>query len=546
MVYTRDMPHPLDLEKPDPSAVEGIPTHTWDNPLLITQAVSQMRGLIPPDPDGYKAQYILSSRYIKKLEDVENQLGPNHSSAVDTEYCGAQFRRKLLAYRIFQINDLPVEILRHIFHYVTALPDPYMNYDTQRTRLASVCNYWRQVAIEDKVLWRTLGFSGKHPWNNTFLAMERADGAFLEVFICEPVVQGSPKLRSNHVADLFRRLMPKLSKVKTLSIRLDTEEGIWEAMKWLNLPIELCGSPSELQQLAIWFNLRPQDDGSPYFNLFDGRTPKLSNLLIQGLECPWGKMHGAELTTLDLRHLGHQAPDLSQFRGTLAGSPKLRRLVLHWAGPFEGTEQQSPIRLLDLHELFICAYHVDNLIYALAQFDAPALRWLELGEIVGDSIAVIDWFVQSRRFTGLQELALQGLTLSDTPKAMEALVRWFDSMPRLKSLKVTRVDTILFDALLADPRHHRSGQPPPKDHDLLEALCPKLSVFHLGQQDVQATCGFIRGREMLGVPFKRAFIDRKWQSRTLEEARQLDQAFPSGFIPLDTHSVPVEVLAEDR
>jgi hypothetical protein len=228
-------------------------------------------------------------------------------------------RRNTLA----PISLLPPEILARVFHFLV-LKDSI--------RATYVCQFWRQVALDDSSLWAKISSTSE----NTKLISEmlvRAKNAPLDIYIC---------LRSWSGREMLRIFPPHLSHTRELRLygllRTIHSNSIQDICSREAPALEHFELGSSFNSLITFREL----EGTA---LFKGRTPRLRTLCLSQVLFPWSHIPRGQLTQITI-HLFKELPasyaplygDLNQLVNLLVGCPELKILVLDRCLPFQLTE----------------------------------------------------------------------------------------------------------------------------------------------------------------------------------------------------------------
>ena len=235
-VHTR---HPFQLVPDEPSPVRrnrligGLPVGQWDHPQ-ITQTLTKnaIEPKEPLDPAQVRARSIVVKRELRSLEAKRMQVDDENGLTFDFALDALRLQRKILAHRTASdLERLPVELTKWIFELCCINPEAYANHNLQRTRISSVCRYWRQVALQDPLLWRTLWFSGHYPWKSTVLALSRTGDAQLDVRISDPIKyrndpEQPPKLTVLQLGHLMHMLLPHVHRISPPRVKISSCSNI--------------------------------------------------------------------------------------------------------------------------------------------------------------------------------------------------------------------------------------------------------------------------------------------------------------------------------
>ncbi|TEB39325.1 hypothetical protein FA13DRAFT_1770255 [Coprinellus micaceus] len=123
------------------------------------------------------------SALTRQLEEISQSL-----TALWTEY-------GVLHNSSIYVNRLPTEILRHIFSFCLTVPrlagDGYYVYEEERPStevvLSHVCHHWRDIAVNDPLLWRSFRYKTprwkRNPITRFSTYLERSAPTSMDLFI---------------------------------------------------------------------------------------------------------------------------------------------------------------------------------------------------------------------------------------------------------------------------------------------------------------------------------------------------------------------------
>jgi F-box-like len=224
---------------------------------------------------------------------------------------------------------LPPELLARIFHFL-ALVEPSWSSPGKLgwIRATHVCQYWRQVALEDSSLWATIsGVPESKRWIAEMLARAKCAPLAIDLDLVDP--------QSN---EILSRFPSRFSHTRKLRLR-----GL--SLAYLDNVRELCGLEAPVLE---HFELDMSDCSSPVTfdqligtKFFKGKSPKLRTFSLCHVRVPWSLIPRAQLFQLRIvlppeisSTSGISLPDvLNQFIDVLANSPGLEDLVLQYCLP---------------------------------------------------------------------------------------------------------------------------------------------------------------------------------------------------------------------
>ncbi|KAH9925361.1 uncharacterized protein BXZ73DRAFT_103246 [Epithele typhae] len=282
------------------------------------------------------------------------------------------------------IHSLPPELIRSIFELsVYSQPDPDHRLHSQHTAevtISHVCHQWRQIALDNPLLWTQIHFRTKAHY-------ERAD-----------------KTPSKSIRPPLPRRLPPVFNVVLPYIRLWRELHL----KVADLPckqkarevLSTCGVAPNLRTLQLW---HVQDWQTPerLFNhigpapvvVFGGELPSLKHIILQGVNLPWHSspfLRG--LTSVEFalhsdnvrmpfslwRDMLRQSPPSNAFPSTtLAPAPTPRTLS-------PPTALTDPVQLPALAEVDLHDLDPHYLVSLFRTIHAPNVRSLSLEMAIDD------------------------------------------------------------------------------------------------------------------------------------------------------------------
>ncbi|KAI0257204.1 hypothetical protein BJV78DRAFT_1160939 [Lactifluus subvellereus] len=446
---------------------------------------------------------------------------------------GALCRRKLLLWRTFPFDDLPVEIVINIFRYAVWSTHGPPEGLLSRFHLTWVCRRWRNIAVLDQTLWSAILFSDlKIGYARSILFFQRAGTATLDLRIEDDektrVTPAQPM-----TADDMQRLMDILT-TKSSQIRMFIAVvKMWPPI--LVLLDRLHKSSRSLQQLErieIHRTGRPYHwDGPDYplsdyqhaLALCDGRTRRVKFICLNGIHLDWEKCRLANLTILDLRRMPpHLGPSLERFREMLKSSPNLRKLSLDGAGPVEppgrAANSYAPVFLPRLESFVLGDVFAEYAAFCAGIIHAPNVCEVTLLNLVGeDHTPVIE--ALTGKFPELLMATLYALRVPKSRQNAKAVAEWLLSIPKVRFMRMAMMKPHLFANFFVDGRLHlRDDIPLIVTLEESEAilgngpiiLCPQLEAIEVQLIDHDSVINFAYGRAKDGVPLRRLYVHKEW------------------------------------
>ena len=286
-----------------------------------------------------------------------------------------KLRRNALA----PISSLPPEVFAVIFSFVR-LPD-YLILAEGPDKLsclpiAHVCHRWREIAINQPLLWSHVDFATLTSAGATeMLARAKTVPLHLEAIV--PIGRWD----NSRFAMFQNELQAHVSHIFHLGISAEhlhlrnTLEGLISpapTLEYLSLANE------EYQHRTIQPQVLIPD------NIFAGTTPRLARLILQNCDISWKSplLKGLRHLVIRTPSAGGR-PNLSVWLDALDGMPQLKTLTLHWSTPVVPPDASFPsdvertVTLSSLVHLDLSAPARDCGL-ALAHLALPALTWLFL------------------------------------------------------------------------------------------------------------------------------------------------------------------------
>ncbi len=521
-------------QTPPTSSRAYLPIDQWDSDVLFKAHLLRVH-----EPTVYdvvdlnltRARALWLKRQIRDLERLKASVAPRHSSDIETELSGCRLRRKILVWYMFPIQRLPEEILVQILRLVLQSSRSPSEATTHRLHLTWVCRMWREITINDKVLWSHIWIRDRPPYTRSLAWIDRAGSAPMEIRITEiekrhGETADPPKITAGQMAVLLDKILVKIATIHVMFIIVDTWPPALVALhKLRDAGVPLMMERFEIHRVGhpyAWTlpGVEPDEVRNP-IALFNGCAPKLKWLTINGLNIDWYRSPLSNLVTLDMRRmLMPTCPSMTRFRQMLANCPRLYRLAIDASGPRweqEG-EMFNPIHMPSIRELLIGDVSVRYATFIISQIIAPRIMCLNFMNMNGEDFGPLIAYLVGR-FPLVEILTLFSIAVLDDTRRenvnMGRLVAWLRSMPKLKILKIAHISPPMLDAFLEDPRDHF----PPTEESELEAgekneeerevLCPELRFFQLTAQVPNQILKFTQTRKALGVPLTRIYVTAK-------------------------------------
>jgi hypothetical protein len=287
---------------------------------------------------------------------------------------------KLRRNALSPVSYLPPEVFAVIFTFLcapgTSSPGGKPDHDLARLRISHVCHQWREIALNQPLLWSHLDF--------TTLSLAGAAATLVRAKSVPLYFEASI---SGHRWDdvrfrTFRReLQGRIPYIRHLRTRADLVR--------LSSTLEGLTSPAPtLEYLSLSSRLghRNRRGERPFLpdTLFDGSTPRLSCLELCNCNINWKSPLFKGLKYLEILTPSESArPKLAVWLSALDEMPQLKTLTLHSASPIAPPfpfDIRRSVTLPSLTHMDILASPTDCAL-ALAHLDLPALTWLCLTAI---------------------------------------------------------------------------------------------------------------------------------------------------------------------
>ncbi|KAJ7583536.1 hypothetical protein C8J56DRAFT_894201 [Mycena floridula] len=457
-------------------------------------------------------------------------------------------------YRLFRINDLPLEILTNIFRfYIWAVASPNQGV-LVRLYTTWVCRHWRFVAISDTTLWSAVWFRDHPLYERSWTWADRAGETMLDIRIND----SEKEPLSDADMDAFMdRLIPKLPHVRMLIILLQNWEPVLTVLKRLS-EASLVTAPGgltrfELHRLAQPFHwpgefFQPVGHTRYIYPAFGGvEMPSLRYFSVNGVNFDWDQSKLKNLTTIDLRRVPIQlSPKVHRFRQLLIDSPQLEKLSFDGAGPcVQPTYQNSngTIELKHLHTLVVANFTHQYAFQVFSHISAPNLLDMTLMNFFGDYTPL--YLKLAGRFPTIRLMTLYGVTVHNSAAGVRAFVRFIDSMPLLTYLRIASVGSDLLRTFLYDAdtfQFHKSLTGELADFYCFEAsalqgrlplhkdnprlMAPKLVTMEIEAMDSDAMRRFLTSRALSGYPMGKVYVAGPMPNLTRQKLQELAQLVP--------------------
>ncbi|KAG2156627.1 uncharacterized protein EDB93DRAFT_923591 [Suillus bovinus] len=547
-------------------AIMGTPDYKRRQEFLMSD---HLKKFPPPGTvDTSSKDMLLSTTFMRKMTLIQRIMQRQGSAANDDPryiylYDDMRFKRNIFYWRNFRMNDLPPEIITHIFRIAAWSTTTPAEGTHIRLLLTSVCTKWRRLMIEDCTLWSAIWFRDPPPYERSMEWFKRAGGAPLDIRINEHDADWKSKdddfrykeddhrFTPKQMEELMDKIFVKVSQIRMLVLVVDNWPPALVVLDKLQ-KAAYAGNVINMERIEIHRMGRPliwPEPGHTPSVLFGGQTRALKYLCLRGVHIDWNATPLSNLSTIDLRKIAmNVAPTLNRFREVLLACPRLQKLSLDGAGPQPSARMPDhiPINLPHLKVLIIGDFSLVYSCYILSQFKAPNVRDLTLMNLSGDDYTTMITAITGR-YKELRLLTLYTVNISPTEKGTKAMVRFLYAIPCLSYLRIASMNWHVIEAFNEDPREYGLG----KDIDTRSfpqnrpVLCPKLQTLEFQQLSGTKVAEWATRRKVLGAPLRRVYVNSPYISNvTAEEADMIHQAVGGLFIaPLGSTTPEERALA---
>ncbi|KAG2756436.1 hypothetical protein P692DRAFT_20825678 [Suillus brevipes Sb2] len=509
----------------------------------------------------------MSTMFMNKMMKIQRIIQRQGSATNDDPrfiylYDDMRFKRNIFYWRNFRMNDLPPEIITHIFRIAVWSTSTPAEGTHIRLLLTSVCAKWRRLMIEDCTLWSAIWFRDPPPYERSLEWFKRAGGAPLDIRINEHDADWKSKdddwsykeddhrFTTEQMEELMDKLFVKVSQIRMLVLVVDNWPPALVVLDKLQ-EAAYAGKTINMERLEIHRMGQPfvwLGPGRTPAVLFGGQTRALRYLCLSGVHIDWNATPLSNLSTIDLRKIAmNVAPTLNRFRDVLLACPRLQKLSLDGAGPQPSARKpdHTPINLPHLKVLIIGGFSMLYSCYILSQFKAPNVRDLTLMNLTGEDYTPMIAAITGR-YRELRLLTLYTVNISPTEGGTKAMVKFLYAMPHLSYLRIASMKWHVIEAFNEDPREYGLGrdtaiQSFPQNRLV---LCPKLQTIEFQQLSGTKMAEWAARRKELGVPLKRAYVNSPYVSNiTPEEADMIQQVVGLFIAPLGSTTPEERALA---
>ena len=499
---------------------------------------------------GFRARI---SQYQRSLQ---GPMQPSHIAALSAAKC----RLKVLLWRMFPFNSLPVEIVIDIFRYAVWTSLDSSEGTLLRFRLTSVCRRWRHIAIHDQTLWNTIWFKDvKFGYQRSKLYFERAGTSTLDLRIEDDDksrLSPGQSMSGDDMNRILDILMMKSNQIRMLIVVVELWPPILVLLDRLHRSSR---SLQQLERIEIHRTGRPYRwDGPGYplsdyqhaLGLFNGHAQRLDYVCLNGIHLDWDRSGLTNLTALDLRRMPPDlGPSIDRFCYMLESSPNLTKLTLDGAGPTGPANSAAlpfrPVFLPRLESLVLGDFLVSYAIFYAGIIHAPNVREITLLNLVGEDHTQLFKTITGS-FPQLLMLSLFSVKIRKAAENARTMVQWLLSIPKIKFVRMGLMEPDLLDLFCVDGRLHiRNDGPlmPATESPII--LCPELEAIEVQQIGINSVVKFISNRKKLEVPLRKLYIHHdSFESMSPDERAILEnENYEHNFVNVTSPATltPVEV-----
>ncbi|KAJ7069568.1 hypothetical protein C8F01DRAFT_976582 [Mycena amicta] len=368
------------------------------------------------------------------------------------------------------IYSLPVELVSRIFALGAAhqySDSPFLLRPDEDTAplaasadfqllVSQVCRHWRQVALRTSCLWTSLHFREPAHISRAETFLRRANANYSLDILVDTV---SPEehipgvtLCCDEMRTIFEMITPHVARWRAFHLKVRANECKLIARQALST----CGPAPRLETLQLYHfedyrtahNLYIATYRDPVV-IFNNVLPSLKNVSLIGVNLPWA--HAPYLQQLDALELAlhpdNIRPPYDAWDAMLRGSPRLRRLLLHYSGPRAASDEPSSrICVPTLEELSLTDLDPEHLATMLRTLELPRLITLSMDLPEQDFTGVVQLMTGTSPLHKSPPLPLAGLhtlrisALECQVGALAALIRGVSAL-RVLELDFSRISS---------------------------------------------------------------------------------------------------------
>jgi len=512
----------LDVVTSSSTRVPRIPASRWPPAKSWLQLAAQIESKITQNwvPHAFSQREIRDYRVltqkfisvIKVMEEHQTRIG---GQMVDLRVDQALFTKRMeyrtTFYRLFRINDLPVEIINNIFSFVCWQAPDSQSGIKWRLYLTSICRHWRTVAINHATLWNAIWMTDGPLFQQSLTWLDRAGRSDIDIRLNDTPQK---PLTLEGTQRLVQHIIPKISHIRSFVMVAQDWDPILciidafrrvaeERLPMIIRTFEVHRGGSVYVQLGTGYQPSFYTQPMP---LFGGAiVPSLRHVACNGVHFDWDKSHLSDLLTFDIRRMPlDKTPTLTQFRSILQNSPEMEKLLLDGAGPqhpqnAEVAKNLQPIPLPKLRFLILGDFHVNFALYTLSQITCSGVIDLTLMDLFGEDLSPF-FDLLNEKVTSVQSLTLL-VTRQLSPLSIESIVKWLHSLNELYFLRISGIHKTFFDLFLYNPETMLPANGPSEP-----TLCPKLTYLEVHSMDTDFLPDWVEKRVSFESPLKKIYI----------------------------------------
>ncbi|KAF5368563.1 hypothetical protein D9758_002243 [Tetrapyrgos nigripes] len=430
---------------------------------------------------------------ITNLESQRNDVPLDLRAEFYRQLFNARLDHDVRYFRLFRINDLPMEILSNILRFIVwSAPEPPMGI-LWRLELTWVCSRWRNAAIGDPTLWSAIWFRDQPPFTRSLAFVQRAKRSPLDLRISDSPTK---VYTYDEIQNLLEHLTPSISNIRMLIVLLHSWDCVLALLSWLNrwgsesvpmimerLEIHRTGDP------RAWpgHGLRIEPHPVTLFPLFGGKhLPSLNYVTLNSVHCDWNKSAFRDLTTLDIRRIPLElCPTLARFRDILSACSRLEKLSLDGAGPSDKPNLyhgKDPIVLNSLRTFVLANFTLVFIHSIITHISAPFVRDLTIMNFVNQDYTPFYYHITGQ-FREVRLLTLYNVQCYE--QGIDCFIKCLDSFPHLRYLRMANLGPSVLSLFLYDP--DKKTPHPKLSAEMIEKFGMRINS-HPPHSDVDPVC----------------------------------------------------------
>lgn len=507
------------------------------------------------------------------------------------------------------INDLPAEILGHIFEIGVMMQedgedededdwedmsiddedkndltegsplsiesclssiDSTSDEDPPFQILAShVCRHWREVALNLHVLWTTLAFDGCLKLEKSKVFIDRAKGLPLNIYMdCESLEDDTDEedppqgvLSQDDLKQILDLIEPEVSHWGEIEFHFDNYDYVQILLSRLH---QLPSAPL-LKKFHVFQHGDEESHESNYDDMinylpFHGNAPLLESAVFWGIHIDWDN---SPCFLRGLRHLelsyhdNDVRPSYTTFIQLIKNSPDLRFLELSLSGPalasgaqFDDEDQwgPEPFDIPSVHYLTL-QFHEPQAASALIQhFYFPNLCGLKLNFDAEDYTSFVYKLLVPVKGRPKSILSgLESLEISGLPCNVASAEAMLKQLTKLKTLclKCYGPEELMIFQKLIHPSHGRE-ETKAVTETLPDIFCPLLETLTVTLVDESLVKRLVTARKTAGVPLKKLRLSNETVSKETHDWLENQVEVVEYFEPSDSEEEGSEDEDEDE